>query len=106
MSIRRMRLGLLAHLRMGAVISALVSGYAHVGHAQSFSHFYVFGGSFSDAGTYLRGTTAADAVSRRWTVNPAPVWNQLLGQEHGIAVTPYLAINTVDGSSTVLGGSN
>jgi len=90
-----------------AVASALMCGWLGAGQAaaQDFSDFFVFGGSFSDAGTYLVDT-GTGFQSRRWTVNPALVWNQHLGENYGISVTSNLAINTVTADVTTLGGNN
>jgi outer membrane lipase/esterase len=76
--------------------------------AQDFSSIYVFGGSYSDAGAYLVG-----GDSRRWTINPAPVWNQLLGDRYGISVTPNefidstapYAVTPADGTNYGQGGA-
>ena len=70
-----------------------------------YSAFYVFGGSLADAGAYLvpDGDTV---VERRWTVNPALVWNQHLGDLLGLEVTANIVINTETGEVTPLGGTN
>lgn len=70
-----------------------------------YSAFYVFGGSLADAGTYL--VPIADGVAEhRWTVNPALVWNQHLGEQLGLEVTANIVINTETGEVTQLGGTN
>lgn len=73
--------------------------------AQQFTNFYVFGDSLSDAGTYRFPVDGA-LFPLKFTVNPYPVWNQVLGAHLGITVSPYLATDAVTQTSTVVGGNN
>ncbi|MDR3439469.1 autotransporter domain-containing protein [Telmatospirillum sp.] len=87
----------------GALLSAAPA------FGQSFSNFYVFGDSLSDAGTFR--SPLAPGVGLRFTTNPGLEWNQVLGAFYGISVTPYkatVANATLSGiaSSTILGGNN
>lgn len=87
-------------LRVLVALAILCSAAA--ARAQQFSDIFVFGGSYSDAGTYL-----VNDESRRWTVNPAPVWNQLLGASYGIDVTPNVNVETTSPYvQTFVGGGN
>ncbi len=73
--------------------------------AQQFTNFYVFGDSLSDAGTYRFPVDGA-LFPLKFTVNPYPVWNQVLGAHLSIAVSPYLATDALTETSTVVGGNN
>jgi outer membrane lipase/esterase len=89
--------------------TALWLALAAPADAQSFSNFYVFGDSLSDAGTFR--SPAAPTVGLRFTTNPGLEWNQILGSMYGITVSPYKA-NVGDAtlsvitSSSILGGNN
>ena len=77
------------------VIPALVlSLFAAFGSAESnaaqFSNVYVFGDSLSDAG-YYRGFLASlglpaslVATLGRFTINPGPVWSELVAAHYGV----------------------
>lgn len=74
--------------------------------AQQFSNFHVFGDSLSDAGTYIVNLDGTPS-SARFTVNPYPVWDMLVGAHYGINVSPYENVNTLTGNTTtILGGNN
>lgn len=73
--------------------------------AQQFTNFYVFGDSLSDAGTYRFPVDGA-LFPLKFTVNPYPVWNQVLGAHLGIAISPYLATDALTETSTVVSGNN
>lgn len=69
--------------------------------AKTFSNFYLFGGSYSDAGTYLVANPAGKFVlngqtfdQRRWTINPAPVWNEFIGSNYGLDIDANLVVDT------------
>ena len=91
----------------GIVLLVLVAGLGAPTEApaQQFTNFYVFGDSLSDAGTYRFPVDGA-LLPMKFTVNPYPVWNQVLGERYGITVSPYLATNAVTETSVVVGGTN
>ncbi|APV52105.1 hypothetical protein BWI17_21995 [Betaproteobacteria bacterium GR16-43] len=78
------------------IIPALVvSLFATLGAAQSqaaqFSNVYVFGDSLSDAGYFRPFLTSLGLPSTlvatlgRFTINPGPVWSELVSQHYGVA---------------------
>ncbi|MFG1292346.1 autotransporter outer membrane beta-barrel domain-containing protein [Xanthobacter versatilis] len=93
-----------AFIRAAVLWTSIAAGTG-AAHAQQFSNFYVFGDSLSDAGTYYV-VIDGQLQSVRFTVNPAPVWDMLVGEHYGLGVSPYLAIDTVTKTSTVVGGNN
>ncbi|MCL8381049.1 autotransporter outer membrane beta-barrel domain-containing protein [Xanthobacter aminoxidans] len=92
-------------IALAALLSSVSFGALETAQAHEFSNFYVFGDSLSDAGTYYV-VVDGQLQSVRFTVNPGQVWDMRVGEHYGIDVSPYLAIDTVSGTSTVVGGTN
>jgi phospholipase/lecithinase/hemolysin len=90
-----------SQLALAAVMALEALAPATAVHAQNFTNFFVLGGSYSDAGTYLVPDATGDYVlggtrfaQRRWTINPAPVWNQHVGTNYGFEITSNLLVDT------------
>lgn len=88
-----------------AALMALVCCAPVAAQAQQFTNFHVFGDSLSDAGTYIVDINGTP-TSARFTVNPYPVWDMLVGSHFGITVSPYMNVDTLNSTTTVLGGNN
>ncbi len=85
--------------------------------ARAFSNFFIFGGSYSDAGTYLVPDADGSYVfngqtfdQRRWTINPLKVWNQHIGGNYGFDIDANLVVDTTsnvnDPATQNNGGTN
>ena len=83
---------------------------ASVAHAREFSNIFIFGDSLSDAGTYARAISAPPDYAK-FTTNPDKVWNQSLGVNYGVGVSPVYSTDNVvftpneTGNSFAVGGA-
>lgn len=99
----RTPLASLIWLSMGLMLSGCGGGTASTEWALTVRQVTVFGDSLSDVGTYGALTGNPDNPGK-FTVNPAPVWAELVAAHYGVALTPYRSVRR-DAPARVLGGN-